>query len=97
MVEAFVQGFFNVFHPMAFVLVIVGMLTLPRSRLRAYALFRLAILVAIFLTQVFSFYRQQFVALLGLVIDIIILVALRYLIRHESEKTHRPQPTQLPH
>jgi hypothetical protein len=75
-----------VFPSVTGVLVIIGMLTLPRSRLRAYAMFRLAILVSIFLTQVFSFYRQQFVALVGLVMDVIILVALRYLVSHEHER-----------
>ena len=75
-----------VFPGVVGVLVIIGMLTLPHSRLRAYSLFRLAILVSIFLTQVFSFYQQQFVALLGLVMDIMILVALRYLVQHEHEK-----------
>jgi hypothetical protein len=86
-----------VFPGVTGVLVIVGMLTLPSSRARAYALFRLAILVSIFLTQVFSFYRQQFVALLGLVIDIMILVALRFLARHEREKTNPAQPPSLHH
>jgi hypothetical protein len=82
-----------VFPGVAGVLVITGMLTLPRSRLRAYAMFRLAILVSIFLTQVFSFYQQQFVALVGLVMDILILVALRYLIEHEHGKTRTAPST----
>ena len=68
------------------VIIIIGMLTLPRSRLHAYLLFRLAILVSIFFTQVFSFYQHQLLALLGLLLDILILLALRYLIAHEHEK-----------
>jgi len=75
-----------VFPGVTGVIIIIGMLTLPRSRLHAYLLFRLAILVSIFLTRVFAFYQYQLAALLGLVADILILLALRYLIAHEHEK-----------
>jgi hypothetical protein len=68
------------------IIIVAGMLTLPRSRLHAYLLFRLATLVSIFFTQVFAFYQQQFLALIGLLLDILILGALRYLIAHEHEK-----------
>ena len=49
-------------------------------------MFRRAILVSIFFTQVLSFYEQQFLALLGLILDILILIALRYMITHEDIK-----------
>ena len=75
-----------VFPGVTGIIIIAGMLTLPRSRLHAYLLFRLAILVSIFFTQVFSFYQHQLLALLGLLLDILILLALRYLIEHEHEK-----------
>ncbi|MEN8615340.1 hypothetical protein ABFB09_08735 [Dehalogenimonas sp. THU2] len=65
------------------ILIALGIFTLPRSRLRAYQIFRWAILVSIFLTQVLSFYEQQLFAVLGLVLDVLILVALRYMIAHE--------------
>jgi len=67
-------------------------LTLPRSRLQAYLMFRRAILVSIFFTQVLSFYEQQLLALLGLVLNILILIALRYMIIHEHIKV-KSQPT----
>jgi len=41
------------------------MVTFLRSRLHAYLMFRLAVLVSIFFTQVLSFYQYQFLALLG--------------------------------
>jgi len=75
-----------VFPGISAVIIVAGVTILPRSRLRAYILFRLAILVSIFLTQVLSFYEQQFFALLGLMPNILILVALRYMIDHEHEK-----------
>lgn len=67
-------------------LIAMGMLILPRSRLQAYLMFRWAILVSIFLTQVLSFYEQQFLALPGLVLNILTLIALRYMITHEHVK-----------
>jgi hypothetical protein len=75
-----------IFPGISGVLIAMGVLTLPRSRLQAYLMFRLAILVSIFFTQVLSFYEQQFLALLGLILDILILIALRYMITHEDIK-----------
>jgi hypothetical protein len=49
-------------------------------------LFRLSILVSIFFTQVFAFYEQQLLALVGLFMNGLILLALRYLIAHERGK-----------
>jgi hypothetical protein len=66
--------------------VAMGIFTLPRSQLHAYQLFRVSILVSIFLTQVLAFYEQQLLAALGLVLDILILIALRYMIAHEHIK-----------
>jgi hypothetical protein len=75
-----------VFPGISGVIIVIGVTVLPRSRLHAYLMFRLAILVSIFLTQVLSFYQQQFLALLGLALNILILAALRYMIAHEREK-----------
>ncbi len=75
-----------VFPGISGILIVMGVLTLPRSRLQAYLMFRRAILVSIFFTQVLSFYQHQLLALLGLILDILILIALRYMIRHEGIK-----------
>ncbi|MBM2824648.1 MAG: hypothetical protein HW402_312 [Dehalococcoidales bacterium] len=75
-----------VFPGISGVLITMGILTLPRSRLQAYLMFRWAILVSIFFTQVLSFYEQQLLALLGLVLNILILISLRYMITHEDIK-----------
>ncbi|MFH1032661.1 MAG: hypothetical protein V1767_08895 [Chloroflexota bacterium] len=81
-----------VFPSITGLLIVIGVLTLPHSRLRAYLMFRRAILVSIFFTQVLAFYQQQFLALLGLGLNIVILIALRYLITHENIK-RKSQPT----
>lgn len=65
--------------------VLCGVVGLRRSRLFAYRMFERSILVSIFLSQVFAFYKEQFSALLGLLFNIVILLALRFMI--EREKT----------
>jgi hypothetical protein len=62
------------------VLVAAGALKLRRgNRAAAYALFDRALLLAIFVTQVFSFVESQFGAVFGLAVDLLLLVALRSL------------------
>jgi hypothetical protein len=75
-----------VFPVISGILIAVGILILPHSRLQAYLMFRRAILVSIFLTQVLSFYEQQLFAVLGLVLNILILIALRYMINYEDTR-----------
>ena len=75
-----------IFPSISAVLIAIGIVSLIHSRLQAYLMFRRAILVSIFFTQVLSFYEQQLLALSGLILDIVILIALRYLITHEDIK-----------
>jgi hypothetical protein len=61
-----------------------GIVALHREgRLAAYAWFERAVLVAIFVTQVFSFVESQFGAVFGLGIDVLLLVTLRYVTESE--------------
>ncbi len=66
------------------VLVLQGTLTIWHSRLAAYRLFHLAILVSIFVTQVFAFYDAQIHAVIGLAIRVLILLTLRFMIDQEQ-------------
>ncbi|MBI4283965.1 MAG: hypothetical protein HY663_05805 [Chloroflexi bacterium] len=75
-----------IFPGISGILIVMGVTILPRSRRQSYLMFRRAILVSIFFTQVLSFYEQQFLALIGLILDVLILIALRYLITHEELK-----------
>jgi hypothetical protein len=59
---------------------------MARSRLRAYQMFQRAILVSIMLTSVFAFYEYQFYALIGVFLNVLILLALRYAIKREKIK-----------
>lgn len=66
--------------------VIAGLIMLRHARLRSYRYFKIALLINIFLTQVFTFYQDQFEALIGLGIYILLLLFLDYGITREREK-----------
>ncbi|MBI4080539.1 MAG: hypothetical protein HY430_02095 [Candidatus Levybacteria bacterium] len=68
-------------------LAILGILQIRRSRIDAYLFFRRSVLVSIFLTQFFAFYREQFSAILGLLFNLAVLLVLRYM--QEQEELHR--------
>jgi len=65
----------------------LGLTRIRRSRLLAFKMFERSILVSIFITQVFVFYREQFSALLGLFFNILVLIALRFMIEEERSRT----------
>ncbi|MGB7294298.1 MAG: hypothetical protein WBC70_01795 [Candidatus Aminicenantales bacterium] len=66
------------------VFIFLGILFLARNRWAALRMFERSILISIFLTQVFIFYRQQFAALLGLAFNLLILAALRFMLEKEE-------------
>jgi hypothetical protein len=74
------------------IIVVVGVLRLPSSRLEAYQTFRRAVLILIFLTQFFVFYRDKFLGLVGLFWNILILLTLRYMIAQELGMQDAAQP-----
>lgn len=65
------------------IFVLGGVLLIRRAKLTAYRMFERSILVSILLTQVFAFYKEQFSALLGLLFNIGVLLALRFMIERE--------------
>ena len=66
-------------------LVGAGIVALPRSRRTALRLFQRSILISVFVTQVFMFYRSQWEALVVLGFNLLVLVALGYMRAHEEE------------
>jgi hypothetical protein len=60
-----------------------GVVKLRSARRRAFEMFENSVLVSIFVTQVFSFYKEQFGALLGLAWNIFVLMAVRFIIEQE--------------
>ena len=65
------------------VFVLLGILRLRKSRLEAYRLFRASILINLFITEIFVFAREEFSALIGFSVNLLILLALAFLIDRE--------------
>ena len=67
-------------------LIVVGVVRLRRHRLDAYRWFERGILVQIFVTQVFEFAHEQLTGVFSLIVNLLIWVALRSMIRAETER-----------
>ncbi len=66
-------------------MVLWGVARLRRSRLAAYTMWDHALLVDIFFVQVFAFIQTQFGACLGFLLDIVLLVSIRFMAARERE------------
>jgi uncharacterized membrane protein len=64
--------------------VVLGLLRIRRSRLAAYRMFSRAVLVSIFLAQLFAFYRIQLWAIAGLAVVVLFWGILQYMIGGEE-------------
>jgi hypothetical protein len=96
-------GWLNVASAVAAtVLLWIGLVRLGHSRLSGYVWIERALLVSICFTQVFVFVQSQFSAVFGLVVDVILLITVRAMIRaeHKLEAHQReqalPPPTREP-
>lgn len=70
----------------ASVLVVAGIWALRTSRLAAYRWWERAMLVLIFVTQLFRFYDEQFEAIGGLFLNLLVYAGLQFMIGEEEEK-----------
>lgn len=69
-------------------LLVAGVLRLRWSRIQALQLFQRSLLVNIFLTQFFAFYMEQLSAVTILFANILILLAINYLIQQQHNLNH---------
>jgi hypothetical protein len=81
---SYFEGAVILFGSLSGLLVALGAWQVRRSRLQAFQMFQRSILVSIFFIQPLMFYRDQWSALIGLSFDILVFVALRYMIQHEQ-------------
>lgn len=81
---SFIEGGELLFSAISGLLVLAGIFQMRRSRLAAFQLFRYAVLVSIFLTNVLLFFEEELGALLGLGGNIVLLEILNYIIREEE-------------
>lgn len=71
---------------------LLGVVRIRRSRLAAFEMFERSALISIFLTQFFSFYKEQFSALAGLLLNVLILIAVRFVMEQERVAQHGLAP-----
>jgi len=68
------------------IFVFIGIYYIRKSKLVAYQMFERSILISIFLTQVFIFYQKEFAALVGLSINILFLLVIKFMIEREKSE-----------
>ncbi len=74
------------------VLLIAGLTRLRRSLLAAFHWFRRAVLVSLLVAQPLAFYEQQWAALIGLALNLVLLSALEFGIARESAVAGQTDP-----
>lgn len=68
--------------------VVLGIIAIRHSRRDGLRMFQRSILVSIFLTQVFMFYREQWAGLFLLAFNLLVLSALNFMIKRETRAEH---------
>ncbi len=68
------------------ILTIFGAITITKSRKNAYIFFRDAVLISIFILQIFNFYKNPTLALFSTIGDLLLLSILSYMIKEEKIK-----------
>lgn len=63
-----------------------GIILIKRNQILAYRLFKADILTSLFITQFFLFYREQFMALIGLGVNVILLAVVDYALKREVKE-----------
>ncbi|HSJ74128.1 MAG TPA: hypothetical protein VK904_07400 [Miltoncostaeaceae bacterium] len=79
------------------ILIAVGLAVRHRSRVASYRWFKAAILVSLLITQVFVFYYDQFSALVGVIVSLLLYIALSYMIAREEARERGLTLTPSPH
>jgi hypothetical protein len=79
-------GFLVIANLIAGVLLLTGLVSLRRSRLTAYHWFRRAVLVWLLVAQPLAFYAEQWTALLGLVLNLVLLSTIELGMARESTR-----------
>jgi hypothetical protein len=67
------------------ILTIIGAITIAKSRKIAYRFFKDAVLVSVFVLQVFNFYHNPLQALFSTTGDLLLIAALTYMIKEENK------------
>lgn len=73
-------------------LLVLGVIEMRRSRLRAYQLFQRSVLISILFSQVFAFYEEQLSAIFVLLGNLLLLAMLHYVIGVEQLRVTKKTP-----
>lgn len=95
-VQAYVDsttGLLLIVNLIAGALLVVGLLRLRGSVLSAFRSFRHAVLISLLVAQPLAFYEQQWTALVGLGLNLVLLSALDFAIAEERRLTSAPPVT----
>jgi hypothetical protein len=74
------------------VLLLIGLIHLRGSVVTAFRWFRRAVLVSLLVAQPLAFYQEQWTALIGLAINLLLLSALEFAIAQEMKLAGEPEP-----
>jgi hypothetical protein len=88
-------GLLLIANLIAGVLLLIGLFQLGRNRLIAYRWFRRAVLISLLVAQPLAFYAQQWTALIGLALNLVLLSAIDYAIARELAAQGRPDHLQI--
>lgn len=67
------------------IFVIFGVFKIRSSKIKAYSLFKVSILISLLVVQPFSFYQDQLNAVGGVMLDLLVLITLNYMINKENK------------
>jgi hypothetical protein len=85
-IHGFTEWAYTISSGVSGLLTVIGLFNIRRDRLAAYRWFERGVLVQIFVTQVFQFASEELAGVTGLVANIALWLALRSMIRAETER-----------
>lgn len=71
------------------IIIVIGLMQIFYSKLVALRLMKISVIISIFITQVFAFYQTQFYALFGLIFNLVLFAAVRFLISREMSRNKK--------
>lgn len=82
--RSFLEFGYVIFSTLSNIFILIGVIRIFSSRLKAFEMFRIAILINVFLVSFFDFYQVQFEALYGFTINVLLLLILNTIIYQEK-------------
>jgi hypothetical protein len=68
------------------IFIIIGVIKMKKNNLEGYEMFKISLLISVFLVQFFAFYQNQLSAFYGLVANLLLLNVINFFIEREKEE-----------